>query len=306
MLEPTDDLRHDLLGDANAQESILGNVLLPDERLYVMAHFTMRASGLTRRMLAAFVGDEEPVFDVASATLSSAVDFSDDDIVGMHVAQPERLRTMTLGFEGERIGLSYRFEGLHEAFDFDRCRDGAAPCSAKNRFEQAGRISGRIRLDQRDIPFQTTGQRDHSWGPRHYAGTMHYKWIAAQAGPDLAIQAAQTWYYGRQYLNGSVFRDGLLSPIVDLQVKASYDDRILQKEAEFVFTDQAGRVTRASAQRFAGAFVPLGLINAEAAFRFSIENQDGVGVFSQGWQADYLEYLRKEIGPLTVGFVSIA
>lgn len=301
MLLPTDDLLHDLGGDSNSQESVLGNILIPEHGLYAVAHCSISSTGAAKRILAVFQGDEDPILEVESDTLSATDDLSDTRIAGLHITQPDRLQTMTLQYTSEQIGLDYRFKGMHEAFDFARCKDGAAPSSASNRFEQAGQIQGTLRIGDRTLTFDTTGERDHSWGPRNYNGTQNYKWLSAQAGPNFAVQITQTMYFGRQYLNGFVFRDGLLSALADLKIRTHYDDRILQSEVEFVITDEAGRITRGAGQRYAGGFIPAGVVNAEAAFRFKLDGLDGLGVYSNGWQPSYIDYLRNDVGATTVG-----
>jgi hypothetical protein len=67
----------------------------------------------------------------------------------------------------------------------------------------------------------------------------------------------------------------------------------MQRSAEFVLEDEAGRSTEASAETFAGGFLPFaGVAMAEAGCRFRIEGADGVGVVEVGWQPPYLEHLR--------------
>lgn len=301
MLKPNDDLRHDLEGNANAQESLLGNILIPDENFYSVVHCSIAASGLARRIVAVFQGDDEPVLEVASEHIADDDDLSDTTFAGLRITQPDRLQTMTFNYQSDLIDIDYRFAGMHEAFDFAQCRDGAAPSSAANRFEQAGLIQGNIRVGDRKLNFNTTGERDHSWGPRNHKGSLHYKWLSAQAGPDFAVQATQTSYFGRLYLNGFVFKDGLLSPIADLKIRTHYDERILQSNVEFIIRDEAGHSIKGTGQRFAGGLIPAGIVNAEAAFRFEIDGQEGLGVYSNGWQADYLQYLQDDVGATIVG-----
>jgi hypothetical protein len=292
-LAERDDLRHDIGTDPDARESKVFNVLLPDEGIFVIGYFTMKATTETTRILIVLETDAAPVVDIAPDQPFEGADLDDFTVAGMHVTQPERSRSMTVAYTGDRIGLDYRFDAIHEPFSFDRNADGVAPVAATNRFEQAGRIAGTVTFDGREIPFDTTGHRDHSWGVRDYDSILHWKWISAQAGPETAIHAMHIWYQGRQYTNGYVFLDGLLSPIVDLKVRATYDDQVVQRTGDFTILDEAGRTTTAHADYFAGAPVPLGnVVMVEAGCRFSIAGRDGVGVFEQGWQPAYYEHLR--------------
>jgi hypothetical protein len=292
-LSPAVDRGHDLGSDPRARESLLWNVVLPNRKLFVIAYFTRKATPEAALVFVAF-GPDGPV----ALELAPEVEIEGDDL-GEFAAGPltvrhtEPLVGVEVAYTGERIELDCRFAGFHDAWDFERNLDGCAPVAATNRFEQSGEIEGTLRVDGREIPFATTGHRDHSWGVRDYPAILHWKWISAQAGPDLAFHAMHTWWRGRQYTNGYVWRDGTLSGIVDLRVDTEYDAELLQQSARFEICDEAGRSTFASAERFAGGFLPLGdVVMAEAGCRFDIHGRDGVGVFEQGWQPGYLEHLR--------------
>jgi hypothetical protein len=293
MLTENDDLRHDLGDDPDARESMVWNVLLPAAGRYAIGYVTIKPSAESTRLLVVFGGDEDPIIDIAADRPFEGRDLDAFTIAGMHIEQPERLRTMTVAYEGERASLRYRFRALHEAFDFARNDDGCAPVAATNRFEQAGRIDGTLSIDGESTHFATTGHRDHSWGVRDYDAIQHWKWISAQAGSGTAIHAMHTWFQGRQYTNGYVLREGLLSPVVDLRVRTDYDASIMQRRAAFTLRDAAGRTTEAEAESFASGFLPFGgVVMAEAGCRFTIAGADGIGVFEQGWPPTYLEYLR--------------
>ena len=189
----------------------------------------------------------------------------------------------------------HRFDGLFDPFLYGSHGDGCPPRVATDRFEQCGLIRGTLTVDGRAVPFDTTGHRDHSWGVRDYGAMMHWNWVSAQAGPELAIHANHNWYQGKQFTNGYVFRDGLLSPITSLKIDAAYDERLLAREVDFTLEDEAGRTTRAHSEYFAGGFITpfeQTFVWAESGHRFEIEGEEGVGMFEQGWQSFDLEHLR--------------
>jgi hypothetical protein len=293
MLHADDDLRHDLGSDERARESMVWNVLLPDEELYAIGYITIKSTEEATRLLVVFGGEGEPLLDIAPDVPFEGRDLDEFTLGGMRITQPLRSRAMTASYAGERLGLDYRFDAIHEPFDFERNRDGCAPVAATNRFEQAGRIAGTLTADGREVAFDTTGHRDHSWGVRDYEAILHWKWISAQAGPALAVHAMHTWYQGRQYTNGYVWRDGELSPIVDLRAGISYDGNAMQRSAEIELIDELGRTTDVQADYFAGGFLPFaGVVMAEAGCRVEIAGEPGVGVVELGWQPQYFEYLR--------------
>lgn len=293
MLAADDDLRHDLGSVPMARESMVWNVLLPDQQRYAIGYFTMKPSTESTRLLVVFGPDGEPLIDVAPDQEFEGENLDDFIVAGMRIAQPERSKSMTVTYSGDDVGLDYRFDALHEPFDFERNADGCTPVAATNRFEQAGRISGALTVGGDVLPFATTGHRDHSWGVRDYRAILHWKWISAQAGPSLAMHAMHTWYQGRQFTNGYVARDGLLSPVTELVVRADFDADVMQRAADLTLTDEAGRTTNAAAEFVAGGFLPLGdIAMAEAGCRFQIDGHDGIGVLEYGWQPAYLAHLR--------------
>jgi hypothetical protein len=242
MLTESDDLRHELGSDPDARESLVWNVLLPDAERYAIGYVTLKPSMESTRLLVIFGPDGDPVIEIAADRPFEGEDLDDFAIARMHISQPVRSQAMTVEYAGEQAGLRYRFDAVHAPFDFARNADGCAPVAATNRFEQAGRITGTLSSDGEDIDFATTGHRDHSWGVRDYGSIQHWKWISAQAGPDTAIHAMHTWFQGRQYTNGYVFRDGELSPIVELRVQTEYDAEMMQRRATFALaTKPAGR-----------------------------------------------------------------
>jgi hypothetical protein len=293
MLVDADDRGHEIGDDPRAQESLLWNVILPDDDVFVIAYVARKAQA-TARMLIAFGDEAGPIaLEIEPGGEFDGEDLSAFTVAGMAVRQPEPLTRAEVRYAGDRFALDYRFDAIHDAFDFARNRDGCVPVAATNRFEQSGRISGEIRVDDRTVAFDATGHRDHSWGVRDYPAILHYKWISAQAGPDLSFHAMHTWWRGREYTNGYVWRDGELSGIVRLDVETDYDEQMLQRTARYELLDEAGRVTRATSERFAGGFLALGdVVLAEAGSRFEIEGEAGAGCFEQGWQPGYLEHLR--------------
>lgn len=293
MLSPEDDLRHRLPDRPDAHESLMWNVVLPDEKLFVIVYVAVTGSGDVTRLFIAFGADGQPfVLDGAAGALDGQ-ELDDFSVAGLRVRQTEPLRAAELSLSAEPGALEYRFQSVHEAFDFKRNRDGCPPPAAENRFEQSGLIQGQLTLGERVVPFDTTGHRDHSWGVRDYPAFLHWKWISAQAGPDLAFHAMSTWWQGKVVTNGYVLREGILSPIVDLDVDVEYDDQMMQRAGHITMTDENGRTTRADAEFAVGGFVPLGVVTmAEAGCHFTIEGRDGVGVLEQGWPPDYVEHLR--------------
>lgn len=296
-LTAVDDRGHALGDDPRARESLLWNVLAPDDDVFVILYVTRKAEPLATVIALSFSDGEPPVVEIVPETAFVGDDLAAFRAAGLTVRHGEPLRGVDAAYAGQRIAVDLRFAGLHEPFDYLRNADGCVPAAATNRFEQAGAISGEVRVDDRAVAFATTGHRDHSWGVRDYPALHHHVWIYAQAGPGVAVHAMHTWWRGRQYTNGFVLKDGELAGVTDMRVDWEYDADLLQRGGTLRIDDDRGRRTVATGVRFAGGFVSLGdVVLAEAGCRFTIDGRDGVGVLEQGWRPEYLEHFRATRG----------
>lgn len=293
-LLPEDDLRHPLPDSELARESLYWNVALPEEELAAIAYLFVKPSGAASSLLLAFGPDPaQPLgLDLREDVPFEGTDLDDCRVAGMHLRQPRALETAELSVSGDGLGLEYRFEGLHEAFDYARNSSGSPSAMAQNRFEQGGWIDGALTLGERRVPFATTGERDHSWGTRDWRSIHHYKWISAQAGPEIAINALLMMWRGELIVNGFVFRDGELSPLADLRARTDYDEDFHHQTIELDLIDEAGRSTKARGERFAGVRLPFGgVMIVESACRFEIEGHPGVGMVELVWPEGYMEHM---------------
>jgi hypothetical protein len=68
--------------------------------------------------------------------------------------------------------------------------DGAAPLPravAWGHYEQSCTVRGDLVVAGRRIAFDGVGQRDHSWGFRHWAGLHQWHWVTGAFGTDRAF-----------------------------------------------------------------------------------------------------------------------
>lgn len=280
-LTPEDAFRHELPDHEAAREALYWTVLLPDEQLGIAVYFYLKPTGEASNILLAYGPDLEPyVFDFVADVTFEGKDLDDFRVGRASARQPDPLRTWEVAYQGDRLSLDFSYTAIHEPFDYWQNPNGSPLAfTSGNRIEQSGVIEGTVVFDGRRIPFHTTGHHDHSWGMRDWKSMLHYKWIGAQAGPELSLHAAQVIWRGRVMVNGYAFRDGLLSPIVDGRFEGTYDADVHTRTSEIELIDAAGRTTRASAERFAGAKAPFpGVLLTETACRFEIDGRPGVGV----------------------------
>lgn len=200
---------------------------------------------------------------------------------------------MGMAYDGDGVRLQCDFEAMHPMFGFGANVDGCCPVLADDRSEQAGLVRGSITIDDREVPFDTTGHRDHSWGPRDYRALFHWKWVSLQAGPETAVHVTQAWYQGQTWLNGYVLRGGELSPVTSCRARMAFDDDMIHRSAELRLVDELGRQTLVEAERFAAGIIPIpGTSVVETGCRCSIAGQEGAGGVELAWSSDYHDYLR--------------
>jgi hypothetical protein len=70
------------------------------------------------------------------------------------------------------------WHGLGPAVSYDAHPGGALPRAvAWGHYEQTCRVTGDLAVGGQRVPFDGFGQRDHSWGFRHWAGLHQWHWV---------------------------------------------------------------------------------------------------------------------------------
>jgi len=227
-------------------------------------------------------------------------EFDDFRVGRLRLRQPDPLRTWEVEYAGEEMQLDVRCTALHRAFSYWENPNGSPLAfTSHNRIEQCGTLEGTLRHRGRIVEVRTTGHHDHSWGMRDWPAIQHYKWIAAQAGPELAVHAAQVIWRGRVMVNGYVLRDGVFSPLVDARFDGTYEADLHPRTVELELRDAAGRVTRARGERFAGTTFPFpGVELTETGCRFEVEGRPGVGLVEMLWPEGYRAHMATTWGHL--------
>lgn len=302
MPQPKDDLRHPLAPGPHSRESLFYGVLLPDEDLMVFTYTWVDPEGRAGYLFTVTAdADERRVFHAEDKVPVGDRDFDDWAVGGVTVRHVDPLVRSEVGFEADDVSFRAEFEGVHPAFSYLDSADGCPSFIADDRFEQSCRARGTLVLGGREIAFDTMGYRDHSWGDRDWRSIQDWKWMHAQAGPDLAVHLMTMHARGRTTLHGYVFRDGTLSPVVGARGDATYDDRWWQTGGDFTLEDAAGRTTRVTAERFAFFRFEAGGVAAlnEAGCRGTIDGDPALVHLECGWdpayQADQADRARERI-----------
>jgi len=81
-----------------------------------------------------------------------------------------------------------RFDDFFPAYDYAGLVGGPPlPDGTPHHLEVGGRLTGTVRLGDREIAVDALGYRDRSWGPRNWAIMRSTRWWPCVFGPDLTI-----------------------------------------------------------------------------------------------------------------------
>ena len=112
-----------------------------------------------------------------------------------------------------------RFADFHPRFDYHAIAvPGASLTGAAHHFEVSGRMTGAIRIGDREIAIDALGYRDRSWGRRDWSQSRGTRWWPCVFGPDLTTHIIHLVQDGRVRKVGYVWRDGETIAIVDSDV----------------------------------------------------------------------------------------
>ena len=192
--------------------------------------------------------------------------------------------------------LEYEFEALHEAFSYRQNPGGLPAWFARNRFEQAGRVTGVLevagaRSSSTASPTATTrGAR--ATGVRRSTGSG----CSRTRRPGRALNAFIWIARGEWGFNGYVLRDGEPVAIARIDQHA----RLRRRHGP----DAAGGVDRrrrrvddrrSTLESFGAVRMPhddpFGTVIIEAACRATIDGEAGGGQFETHWPLKYIDHL---------------
>jgi hypothetical protein len=295
-LDPVHDSRHRLRPEPLARESLVWMLQLPEEDVAAFVYTWVSGDSKAGTAMCVYgpaIGDE-PIFEIVDGiAVPFDQGFDDWRVGGLHSRHGDPLEIADVTYTGERASIEYRFEAMHPAYSYGMHRDGCPQWMADERFEQSGRASGVLRVGGREIPFDTLGHRDHSWGTRDWNMSQHWKWLEAQAG-ETAVHLFEFHPLGRTHLRGYVYRDGVMAEVTGADVDFELDERMYHTSIEAVLHDDAGRSTTVSGTTFSIFEFPVAptcTLN-ECSMSVTIDGEPGVGHVEMQWPNAYLDHVR--------------
>ena len=218
-LDPAHDARHRLDHTPNARESLAFVVGIAEAQVAFIAYTWVNDQSRAGAALAVFgpgVGGE-PIFEACDGIeVPREMGFDSWSVGPMTVRHGEPLVGAEIAFAGERASVSYRFSGMHDAYNYGQSPGGCPWYLADDRFEQSGWVTGTLTIGDREIPFDQTGHRDHSWGTRNWGAIQHWKWIWAQTPAGAAVHVIETIGLGERRVIGYVHKDGVTAEVTAL------------------------------------------------------------------------------------------
>ena len=119
------------------------------------------------------------------------------------------------------------FEDFHPRYDYFTITNRPGKQEGLgHHFEVGGRMTGKIRLGDRELEINALAYRDRSWGPRPWGLMRGTRWWPAVFGPDLIVHASASILEGYPHgCYGYMIRDGVPSSMdeSDLAVTLDYD-----------------------------------------------------------------------------------
>ncbi|MFB6172552.1 MAG: hypothetical protein ABEJ23_08455 [Haloarculaceae archaeon] len=130
-----------------------------------------------------------------------------------------------LAGRGETADVDVEFTSVprHDCFRYSEGetwpQDGDA-----DRYEVASRVAGTAVLDGEAVSFDAPGERDHSWGPRRWAGDAEWLWISGAFEDGTAYNHMTAWlteFPDDPFVNGFWYDGESVAPITDAAVDAT-------------------------------------------------------------------------------------
>jgi hypothetical protein len=296
-IDPANDGRHELPDVPMGRESIPYIVVLPEHGIAFFTYTWVTKDSVAGAALAVFgpgVGDKPIQQRLADRPVPRDMDFDDWRIDNFRMAQDLKFDRASIFWETPEATVDVQFEAFHPPYAYGSDPRGCPKYCATDRVEQAGRVTGTLRIGDRVIEVNGTGHRDHSWGTRDWVAFQQYEWFVGQVGTEASVHFWRLNAAGKEQIRGYVFRDGLMSLVDTVKVDVDYDDQYLQTGYRADIVDAAGRKTHIDAKVFGTyCLVPDPAISLyESGATVTIDGKPGVGWMECAWPTAYLEHIR--------------
>jgi hypothetical protein len=291
------DGRHVLPKVAHGRESIPYIVVLPEHKIAFFTYTWVTAAGDAGAAFAVFgpgVGHAPIQQRLADRPVPATMGFDNWQIDGFCMKQDLKFDKAHIRWETPEATVDFEFEAFHPPYAYGADPRGCPAYCATDRIEQAGRVTGTLKLGDKLITFDATGHRDHSWGTRDWIPFQQYEWFVGQVGTETSVHFWRFNALGKEHVRGYVFKEGLMSRVETVKVDVSYDAQYWQTSYVADIVDAAGRHTHIETDVF-GTYClkpdPAISLN-ESGGRAKFDGKEGVGWMECAWPTSYLDHIR--------------
>jgi hypothetical protein len=202
-------------------------------------------------------------------------DFDDIEFHGMKFRREEELSRYRLSLSDD-AGNGFDFETgfLMPPFDYADGVNETPPWLATNRYHRNHVIRGELRIAGKTFRIDCTGDSDHSWGVRDweaFSQSPFKMWSFQSDDGRLGASVLQQGVGGVDVALGYLSIDGDMASAAQVESRADFDERGVQRDIELTVTDEKGRVVRA---RLAAMAANIGWGTRETFWGF-----EGVGEY---------------------------
>lgn len=290
------DQRHELDPDRrHNRESLVWVVTDPVERIGLVGYTWVDAFGAAGAAGIAFGADMAPVFErLDDEPTAEGVTFADWKVGAIHVTHDGEDREARIAYAGEKLAMDLAFTPMGPAYAYTSHPDAFPAFFADERLEQGGRVTGSVRIGDREMQIDAFAHRDHSWGARDWGTVSHYKWLNFLA-EDTSIHLMDLQFRGSGVLRGYVFRDGVASEITAASFEEGFDPDLVHRGLAVTLTDRDGRTTRARVTDARGDLaypIDARLTLVDVVGTCEIEGREGAAYVEMAWPPEYLEHAR--------------
>lgn len=298
-LDPIHDNRHQLGTGPLARESLAFLIQIPEEKIGGFIYTWINGEGLAGCAVTLYgpgIGPEPLLEKHDGIAMPKDADFFDWKVKGLHLQLGELMDTLTITYKSDVFDIEYRFKATQPPYAYSSHKGGCPQWIAHDRFEQQGIQSGRVILGDRKIALTGYTQRDHSWGTRDWAVNQHWKWVHAQAGPELGVHFWKLESLGKTLIRGYVDKNGHIAQVVDVDIDLEIHDDLKTRVVYADVLDSAGRRTRV--QGVAYASFPLApdprITLYESPMNMHIDGEPGNGWCEVLWTNSLIDYINEK------------
>lgn len=284
-----------------ARESLAFTAPLPEHGLLLFV-YAWREGGMRWGRFVFVAGPDATKPEYVSFDADAAYsgqDLREFTVSGLHICQPEALRTAQIDLADGELELALRFEGVHAPFSWHDNAAGLRQWIAHDRYEQSCITSGRLALRGREIEFTGVGHRDHSWGTRDWRPFQHWKWMnAGTADGTLSLHAMQVYALGEEIVYGYLNRAGVVTRLTRIEVTAELDDTMMHRRVHGTVLDETGASMTFDAHAAAAWSMPIQhvLLN-EVGMSAVLDGRPATAHVELGWPTDYVSALTTTTAP---------